>query len=120
MFKHKLGIVTGLIFGLIAPYLVALGLISLTIEMMSPFITLLMFPFGFFLRFLSDSSQSSALFNMAILLNVVLFAFIGFFIQRNLRKRNKNEKIVLYIFLAVVALFVLLLIIDGLLGRLGA
>lgn len=100
----KLGLSIGFIFGIVAAFLSTLGLISLTVEMLSPFL----FPIAHFIRTLKLNFP--AMFIIAILLNALLFAGIGYLIQ----KYTKKKTTVVYIFSATIAVVIIAVIIEAL------
>ncbi len=108
---YGLGIFSGFLFGILVVPFLALGLISASMETLSTIFIPFFFPLSYVLHLLGLWS---------VILNGVLFAVVGFLLQRALMEWKKNEKIVLYLFGGVLAFFLLLLVTDGLLGRLGA
>lgn len=102
--KNKIGVISGFIFGVIAVFLSTIGLISLSAEVLSPFL----FPIAFFIRLFEINFTGMLV--IASLLNAVLFSLIGYFIQDKFGKKNK--KIALYVFLGVIILFFVLVFVE--------
>ena len=111
--RNKLGIGSGLIFGLIVTPLYGLAVISSLVEAASEWLLPVLSPFYFW------SSLKGLDINVFLqfLLNGILFMIIGSLLQQYLRKINKNEKIVVYLFVALASIPVLLFLIDLLLGQ---
>ena len=108
---YELGLFFGFLFGIFVVFFLGLGVISASMEVIGRLLIPIFFPFRYFISELGAWS---------FVLNGVLFSLVGIMIQYFLRKRKKNEKIVLYIFLGIVALLIFLFIVDILLGRVGA
>ncbi len=105
--KNYLGFIAGFFFGLLGVIMAATGLAARTGEILAPFFT----PAFFFLRNLGASGLP-ILFPIGILLNGLFFGLIGYLIQKYLRSKNKNEHIILYIFVAIILLFILALFLE--------
>lgn len=104
--KYLPGMMSGFIFGILAVFLSTLGLISLTAEILSPFI----FPIAFFIRMIPAFSSIPAIFSIAIILNGILFGAIGYLIQKYLPTNKK--KFVHYIFASVVLLIIIAIVVE--------
>jgi len=104
--EYKLGTITGFIFGILSLPLAALGLVSTMAFVMIPFALPGAVAVGI-----------GTIFGLGILpgilVNAFFYAYIGFLIQRRLRKKGKNEKIVLYIPIAIIGLVVLLILLES-------
>lgn len=106
--QYYIGIVSGFIFGILCPFIAIFGLVSFTIEFIYP----LLFPIEFLFRLITKESWLGGLFFETILFNGILFSFIGYLIQKSLRNKKKNEKIVLYIFIGTIIVTILLMFIE--------
>lgn len=102
--NYKLGVISGFIFGLFSLLFVFFGLASIVAEIIGK---IFIFPGITFGKIFYNSIL------VAFLFNGFIYAFIGFLIQHLLKKGNKNEKIVVYIFLAIAILCILSIIVEG-------
>ena len=105
--KFYLGPISGAVFGLVGVVLSTLGLISLSMEVLSP----LFFPAA--IPFKMAEANFSGMMIVAVLLNMLVFAMVGYFIQQFLRENKKNEKIVLYAFGGIVLLAIIAIVIES-------
>ena len=113
---YYLGIISGFIFGVLSPIIFTIGIfVSVGIQFIYP----LLFPVKFLFILINKQWLGGLfLFLTTLFLNGIFFSFIGYVIQKFLRKRNKNEKIILYIFITVIISAILLMIIESLFGYL--
>ena len=112
--KKYLGFITGFIFGLLAVLMAATGLVAGagTGKVLAAFLAPFFFrPVASWLVNLGGD-KSIVVFPIAILFNGLFFGLIGFLIQKYLRIKNKNESVVVYIFLLIVLLFILALFFE--------
>jgi len=116
--KYKLGTITGFIFGILLLPLVVMGLVSKMAIIILPFALPGLIPTGIFIGIFGTIDILPSIFytigwvSIGILVNAVFYAYVGFLIQRKLRKKNKNEKIVLYIPIAIIGLVALLIFLE--------
>ena len=118
--EYKLGTITGFIFGILLLPLATMGLVSSMAIIILPFALPGIIPTGIFLRIFGTTPilppivYTISWVSIGTLVNAVFYTYVGFLIQRKLRKKNKNEKIVLYIPLAIIGLVILLILLESL------
>jgi len=118
--EYKLGTITGFIFGILLLPLATMGLVSIMAIIILPFALPGVIPTAIFIRIfgtmdiLPSIVYTISWVSIGTLVNAVFYAYVGFSIQRKLRKKNKNEKIVLYVPIAIIGLVVLLILLESL------
>jgi low temperature requirement protein LtrA len=118
MKENKFGLIAGFIFGLLTPFLSALGLVSRYMEM---FGRILLYPGILVSQFAvvqtgSDSYSSAISMPLLLLINGIFYGLIGMLLQKHLRKK----KYVALIFGGIIALIILVLVLESLLFGLSA
>ena len=118
--KYKLGTITGFIFGILLLPLATMGLVSSFAVIILPFALPGLIPTGIFIgifgnaKILPPLAYTLIWVGIGTLINGFFYSYIGFLIQRKLRKKKKNEKIVLYIPLAIIGLVALSILLESL------
>jgi len=111
--EYKLGINTGIIFWIL---LFPLGFLMLFISNIADLIILLFSnPLSIFLYIFPEPLSVFDRFIRIIgfLIMPVFYAYLGFLIQRKLRNKGMNEKIVVFIPIAIIGIIILSVIIEA-------
>ena len=117
--KKYLGFIVGFIFGLFAIVVPSMAFSRILDASIPFFVPMYLFVAKLAANLSSDSAnlqQQANLFSTLLpigaILNGLFFGLIGFLIQKYLHTKNKSEYIVIYIFAAIIVLFVLVGVLE--------